>query len=263
VQFSKARSVREWVSSGRIQYSARQCVGERFCLLSHATGFIDPLFSRGLFNTMQTTNVLADLLIKSVRDQDFSRERFAPVEKMQQGLIDFNDTLVNCSYVSFRHYPLWNAWFRMWLLTGNFAQARIQRALIQHRLTGDIRHLAALDDSLPGAFTKRKSIMDLFTRAARCVEKVDEGQLSAEAAEQEIYSLLQQNRTLLPPIFDFTAPEERMTRPHPPEKIGALVKGWMSELPEDVRNEYFDYPIEALFAQQVVKDTIVTEASRA
>lgn len=108
-QFEKARSVREWVSSGRIQHSSRECTGERFCLLSHATGFIDPLFSRGLFNTAQTINVLANLLLEAKKVGDYSKVRFEPLERMQQGLIDFNDELVHCSYVSFRSYSLWNA----------------------------------------------------------------------------------------------------------------------------------------------------------
>jgi FADH2 O2-dependent halogenase len=258
-QFTKARAVREWVSADRIQYSSSECVGDRFCLLSHAAGFIDPLFSRGLFNTMQTTNVLANLLIQAVRDGDFSKARFAPVEKMQQGLIDFNDTLVNCSYISWRHYPLWNAWFRLWMLTGNYGQLRIQRAMIKYKETQDPRYLESLDDSLPGSFTKQERIRSLFMDAARYVEQVDAGTLSAEDAEKAIYALLEKNRVLLPPFFDFTSPAERMTRPHPPEKIAALVKGWVNELPEDVRHEYFDYPIEALFQQAVVKDTLVVK----
>ena len=258
-QFAKARSVREWVSADRIQYSASECVGDRFCLLSHAAGFIDPLFSRGLFNTMQTTNVLANLLIQAVRDGDFSKARFAPVEKMQQGLIDFNDMLVNCSYISWRHYPLWNAWFRLWLLTGNYGQLRIQQAMIKHRLTGDKRHFAALDESLPGSFTKQEEIHAIFTSAARLMEQVDAGTLSVEDAEKGIYALLEKNRQYLPPFFGFTSPSERMTMPSSPEKIASLVKGWVTELPENVKREYFDYPIEALFEQAVVKDTIVAK----
>jgi FADH2 O2-dependent halogenase len=258
-QFTKARSVREWVSADRIQYSSSECVGDRFCLLSHAAGFIDPLFSRGLFNTMQTTNVLADLLIKAVKDGDFSKARFAPVEKMQQGLIDFNDMLVNCSYISWRHYPLWNAWFRLWLLTGNYGQLRIQQAMIKHRLNGDTRHFAALDESLPGSFTKQEEIHAIFTSAARLVEQFGAGTLSAEDAEKGIYALLEKNRQYLPPFFGFTTPSERMTMPSSPEKIASLVKGWVKDLPENVKREYFDYPIEALFEQAVVKDTIVAK----
>jgi len=259
-QFTDARAVREWVSSGRIQYSAKECVGDRFCLLSHATGFIDPLFSRGLFNTMQTTNALAGLLIQAAKDKDFSKARFAPVEKIQQGLIDFNDRLVNCSYISWRHYPLWNAWFRLWLLTGNYGQLHLQRAMMKYKASGDVRHLEPVEALHPGAFTTQDSIRDLFNEAAAVVERVDAGTLAPEAAEQEIYALLEKNHALLPPFFGFTSPAERITRPSNPEKISEMLTGWIARLPEEVANEYFDYDIQALLQRPVVQDTIKTAA---
>lgn len=260
-QFADARAVREWVSSGRIQYSASACTGDRFCLLSHATGFIDPLFSRGLFNTMQTTNALAGLLIEAAKDRDFSKARFAPVEKLQQGLIDFNDRLVNCSYLSWGHYPLWNAWFRLWLLTGNYGQLHLQRAMMKYRQTGDARWLEPADALLPGAFTTLEPIVRLFEEAAVCVERYGAGELSGEAAERAIYALLEENAALLPPFFDFVSPAERITWPSTPEKIAALLLEWVERLPEDVRAEYFDYDVRALLQQPVVKDTITADVA--
>ena len=47
-QFRGARAVREWISTGRIQYSSKQTLGDRFCLLPHSAAFVDPLFSSGL-----------------------------------------------------------------------------------------------------------------------------------------------------------------------------------------------------------------------
>lgn len=248
-QFADARAVREWVSSGRIQYSASACTGDRFCLLSHATGFIDPLFSRGLFNTMQTTNALAGLLIEAAKDRDFSKARFAPVEKLQQGLIDFNDRLVNCSYLSWGHYPLWNAWFRLWLLTGNYGQLHLQRVMMKYRQTGN------------SASATLEPIMRLFEAAAVCVERYGAGELSGEAAERAIYALLEENAALLPPFFDFVSPAERITWPSTPEKIAALLLEWVERLPEDVRAEYFDYDVRALLQQPVVKDTITADVA--
>ncbi len=40
-QFVGAKRVREWVSSDRLQYSSRQSIGPRWCLMSHAAGFLD------------------------------------------------------------------------------------------------------------------------------------------------------------------------------------------------------------------------------
>ncbi|MFE5584778.1 NAD(P)/FAD-dependent oxidoreductase [Kitasatospora sp. NPDC056531] len=115
-QFQGAKAVRPWVSTGRLQYSAKQVVGERFCLTSHAAGFIDALYSRGLTNTMELVNALGWRLIAASRDGDWSLERFAYLESLQQGLFDFHDDLVYSSFVGFRDYELWNAVNRTWML---------------------------------------------------------------------------------------------------------------------------------------------------
>ncbi|MBC2908372.1 FAD-dependent oxidoreductase, partial [Streptomyces sp. PSKA01] len=46
-QFEGAVATRDWVRTGRLQYSSKQTVGYRWCLTSHAAGFVDALFSRG------------------------------------------------------------------------------------------------------------------------------------------------------------------------------------------------------------------------
>ena len=58
-QFADAKAVRAGVRTKRIQYSSRHAVGYRYALLSHAAGFIDPLFSRGLINTVENLHALA------------------------------------------------------------------------------------------------------------------------------------------------------------------------------------------------------------
>ncbi|MFC4891410.1 NAD(P)/FAD-dependent oxidoreductase [Streptomyces beijiangensis] len=92
-------------------------VGDRFCLTSHASGFIDPLYSRGLTNSFEVINVLAYRLIEASQDGDWSLERFQYVEDLQQGLFDVHDDLVYTSFVAFRDYDLWNAVFRTWALS--------------------------------------------------------------------------------------------------------------------------------------------------
>jgi len=265
-QFKNARAVREWVSSDRIQYSTRACVGDRYCLLSHATGFIDPLFSRGLYNTMQTINVLAKHLIDAKQTGDYGKQRFEAFERMQQDLIDFNDQLVNCSYVSFRKYSLWNAWFRYWLLTSSYGRLRIQRALLKYEQLGDASALESLDSSgQPGCVTDQESIMRLFWDGVKLVESVDGGTLSETEAESKLYALLEANKPLLPTLFNFLDPAQRWTPPNPPDKVRALLTQWVEGMPKSIRDEYFDYPLELLFRRPAVKDASmgVTQAQPA
>ncbi|MGR9053845.1 MAG: NAD(P)/FAD-dependent oxidoreductase, partial [Gammaproteobacteria bacterium] len=71
-QFANSRPVRSWVRNDRLQYSSRHVVGDRFALLGHAAGFIDPLYSKGLYVTHMSVMVAADLLLKAHETGDYS-----------------------------------------------------------------------------------------------------------------------------------------------------------------------------------------------
>ncbi|NOQ81380.1 MAG: NAD(P)-binding protein, partial [Methylophaga sp.] len=113
-QLSKAQSVRSWVRTGRIQYSSTQVVGDRFALLGHAAGFIDPLFSKGLYVSFNSVSNLAHLLLTD--DGTYSTERFKPFERQTLAFIQAHDRLVANSYKSFANYKLWNVYKVLWLL---------------------------------------------------------------------------------------------------------------------------------------------------
>ncbi|MFG2292981.1 NAD(P)/FAD-dependent oxidoreductase [Streptomyces sp. NPDC048603] len=136
-QFRKARTVRPWVSTGRLQYSAKQVVGERFCLTSHAAGFIDALYSRGLTNTMELVNALGWRIIQAAKDGDWSMERFGYLEDLQQGLFDFHDDIVYSSFVGFGDYELWNAVNRTWMLGTMLGNVMLEDAYYRFERTGD------------------------------------------------------------------------------------------------------------------------------
>ncbi|MHC5908698.1 NAD(P)/FAD-dependent oxidoreductase [Streptomyces sp. S6] len=136
-QFRQAKAVRPWVSTGRLQYSAKQVVGERFCLTSHAAGFIDALYSRGLTNTMELVNALGWRLIAASKDGDWSMERFGYLEDLQQGLFDFHDDIVYSSFVGFRDYELWNAVNRTWMLGTMLGNVMLEDAYYRFERTGD------------------------------------------------------------------------------------------------------------------------------
>ncbi len=136
-QFRSAKAVRPWVDTGRLQYSATRTVGDRYCLTAHAAGFIDALYSRGLTNTLEVVNALAWRLIEASRDDDWSTERFAYVDGLQQALFDVHDELVYCSFVGFRHYDLWNAVVRVWKSTSILPTMTVEKALRTFLKTGD------------------------------------------------------------------------------------------------------------------------------
>ncbi|MCQ3979841.1 MAG: NAD(P)/FAD-dependent oxidoreductase [Anaerolineae bacterium] len=115
-QFKEAKAVRNWVRTGRLQYSSKRIVGERFCLLGHAAGFIDPLFSKGLYNTMMSVAVLSHLLLEAHQSGDYSAAHFRPLEETTLSFVRTNDRLIANSYKSFANYKLWSVYAVLWLL---------------------------------------------------------------------------------------------------------------------------------------------------
>ncbi|MFI1568657.1 NAD(P)/FAD-dependent oxidoreductase [Streptomyces sp. NPDC020490] len=215
-QFEGMKPVREWTSTGRLQYSSKQTAGDRWFLLSHAAGFIDPLFSRGLSNTTEALNLLAWRLLKAVKDDDFSGERFAPVDRLQQGLFDYNDSLVNSAFISWCDYDLWSAVFRIWAWGANAGVYRMQTALTAYRKDGRDSHFTDLEDvPHPGLYwPDHEGFAGLYDAMVRQCEAVEAGVVSAPDAADFLYERLQA-ADFVPKHFGFAERDIRFLNPRP------------------------------------------------
>ena len=213
-QFEGARRVREWVSTDRLQYSSSQTVGHRWCMMSHAAGFIDPLFSRGLSNTFEVVDALSWRLLEALQDDDFSDERFAYLERLQQGLLEFNDDLVNSSFISFSDFRVWNAVFRVWGAFITPGVMRLTRARLLFLKDGDDRHFKELEQGphtglwWPESTTFRR----LLEGTAETCEKYEAGEMDAGAAAETIHRMLQES-DIVNPTFGWKDPEHRLIAP--------------------------------------------------
>ncbi|MDZ7965822.1 MAG: NAD(P)/FAD-dependent oxidoreductase [Nostoc sp. DedSLP03] len=193
MQFENAKPVRNWVSTDRLQYSSRSCVGERFYLLPHAAGFIDPLYSFGLVNSCTIISPLASKIIKAILENDYSTENFTELESLQQKLFDYNDKLVNCSYISFANFNLWDAWRRIWII-GSFV--RQAKAGLRKRLkiaAGKAKELSEdnCQERIDGLTPGFEGLADeFFEEATATIEKFEAGLLSPDEAANHIMSLI-------------------------------------------------------------------------
>ena len=124
-QLKHAHPVRDWQRVDRLQYSASHMVGDRCALLAHAAGFIDPLYSKGLYLTHMSIFWLADLLLKAKQTGDYSAAAFAPLEKMTLGYIGMHDRLVASSYKAWSHHKLWQVYAVLWLLGAYLEYVRL------------------------------------------------------------------------------------------------------------------------------------------
>ncbi|WP_218040184.1 NAD(P)/FAD-dependent oxidoreductase [Actinomadura sp. WMMB 499] len=203
-QFKNAKAVRPWVSTGRLQYSAKQVVGERFCLTSHAAGFIDALYSRGLTNTLALVNALGWRLIAASRDGDWSLERFQYLEDLQQGLFDFHDDLVYSSFVGFGNYELWNAVCRTWMLGTMLGNVMLEDAYYRFAKTGRESVFDDLENGgHPGSpLPVSKGFNELGVLTRELCQSVDAGSLEADRAAAQILGAIKD--------ADFIAPSFRL-----------------------------------------------------
>lgn len=231
--------VRPWVGTGRLQFSATDSVGPRFFLMSHAHGFIDALYSRGMINTFETIHAFAPRLIQALNDDDFSVERFDYPRRLQDAMLLDNDRMVYNSFRSFANFDTWNALLRVWLINIIFGDLRMFRACLRYLETGDKAQLAALDDDpLPLSSAPGEDPLEELSRFTdRAFDRWAAGEITAEQAAKEIFELL--GRSPLPPIHPWGDP----TAHHLdflPEKLVQMV-GWGKTAAPWPLNRWFDF----------------------
>ncbi len=190
-QFRHARAVRPWVSTGRLQYSSRQSAGYRWCLMSHAAGFIDPLFSRGLINTTEIIANLVEPLLAALNSGDFDEGAFEHLNTLQRQMLAYNDNLVNGAFISWDDFDLFNAWLRVWALGTILTEFRIMNALTDYTRTRDERYLQAGATNPIFSNFEDPSYRDFFTQAVAVIEGYDAGRWPAAEAAQRIFDLTQ------------------------------------------------------------------------
>ncbi len=189
-QLGRGRAVRDWVRAGRIQYSSRQVVGDRWALLGHAVGFIDPLYSKGLYTSLTAVFITAHLLLQAQITGDYSAQAFAPLERVTQEFVCTADRLVANSYKSFKNYRLWQVYAVQWLLGAYTELVRLD--MMRARCGGDraayFQHLISLKLA-GGGFAEFAAIADRVDGLIEAVDPADETAVTQTvAAINDLYA---------------------------------------------------------------------------
>ncbi|HEX8095758.1 NAD(P)/FAD-dependent oxidoreductase [Jatrophihabitans sp.] len=238
-QFAKAKPVRDWVSTGRLQYSSKQTVGYRWCMTSHAAGFVDALFSRGLSNTFEIINALGFRLLDALRDDDFDPARFEYVQHLEQSQLDFNDDLVANAYTSFGDYDLWDAWFRVWSAGQVLATFEINRAYATFLDSHDTRDLLHLEKLAPnGSIPDYEPARQLLRNVSEQCKGVSVGSIDSQAAARAIMAELTA-ADFIPPAFGLANPDNRWFNATFPKVLKTL-KWAKTEAPAPIGELVYD-----------------------
>ncbi len=188
-QFAHAKAVRGWVRADRLQYSSKHVVGDRFALLGHAAGFIDPLYSKGLYVTHMTIMLLADLLLKAHASGDYSAAAFTPLEHITLGYIHMHDRLTANSIKSWGHPDLWRVYSVQWLLGAYLEYLMLSISRMRARNRQEYLALLANNRLAGGGFEGFFRIQEQIDTLFEAVDPKDETDVArVVAASRKIFA---------------------------------------------------------------------------
>ncbi len=238
-QFVGATVEREWVKTGRLQYSATGGAGDRYFLLAHAHGFIDALYSRGLITNFEVLSALAGPLLEALDDDRFSRDRFAYAERLQHAMLQQSDRVVNNSYRSFPNYQIWNAWLRVWLVVEIFGDLRLFSVCVKYLETGDKSLFDMLEkDPLIGTSPPGEDeLTDLVRFSDDILGRYERGEMDPETGAKAILAAMD-GVTCMPPVYRWGDAED-LHLDYLPEKLMRTIMWGLNEAPQSIRDRFF------------------------
>lgn len=210
--FADAAAVRPWVGSGRIQYSSPHILGPGLLQLPHAANFVDPLYSSGMSVLTVAVDQIAETLLKAVADDDYSTERFQPVEDFVNDGFDHYDMIVSRSFDSFASYETWNAWNRNWALGNMLGAFGSLAQLVRYMGSGDRSHLdRTIEPGRIGVLGSHLPQVVATMRAGqREIDAAAAGRLTHAEAGRRIFKQLG-DLNFVPAYMGFGDPHHRAT----------------------------------------------------
>ena len=240
-QFQTARPVREWIKTGRVQYASRRLAGARWCLLPHAAGFVDALFSGGNTLTLAGIQEIARVLLLAFESGNFEEENFAEYEQGSQESQELLDRMVHGAFLCMKSPELFNAWFRVWAV-GNFhasaavIRARLKflstknRAFLEHTHGFPFRRVLGLQQ--PRLRALLDSVYDL-------VLKHDRGECDEPTTLAAMYELFAA-QDWIPPQFHVADRDRHYLASFTALPLVSIIMWGKRNAPAEMRDDYYD-----------------------
>lgn len=237
------KAVRPWTGTGRLQYSSSRAIGPRFALLSHAYGFIDALYSRGLISTFESIHALAGTLLDALRADDFSMERFAYIDRLERAQLVASHQMVRNAYRAMADFKVWSAWTKLWMASKLFGDLWIFRSIMKFAHSGDASVLAALDEEpRPGAgapfAAQMQALLDLMTHL---LDGLDRGEVTTDEVARRMLDALGQAEWLPQSIYGWGREESRHVEFNDQVMMELFMWG-NHAAPQWIRDGLFDFP---------------------
>lgn len=239
-----AEASREIVGTDRLQYSSSSAVGDRFLLLHHAYGFIDPLFSRGMWRSLETIDVVLAELLPALEDDDLSAERLAAVDRAQAAMLDDNDQMVFNAFRSTSDYDTWTSWLRVWFADEFLTTLPMLAASFRFAADGDLSVFDRFDGEVrPGTgYSFSADLQRVIDEAEAVLDEVDCGTEKPAGARRRIAALLGSMDELPHDLLPL-AGGGHIGMDLTPPNLARLIWWGRRHAPDGFRAEAFDYRV--------------------
>ncbi|MEU6851697.1 hypothetical protein ABZ901_17440 [Actinacidiphila alni] len=222
-QLDAARPTFTWASEAG-QWHASRTFGDRMLLLDQAALGGDPVLGRDLYTSAQLVYSAASDILAAARDDDWSAGRFRYLERLQHGMADRQDRLVEAALTASRDPLLWSATARVWLLGTMFDALSLKRSAKTMAAGAAEAALASLrGDPATGVchetVPEYRDLLD-FTLAA-CRETAA-GRTQARQAADRIFVRLR-TEPMVPPIYGFGDPRDKEYVLTTPQRLRTLL----------------------------------------
>ncbi|MFP4625364.1 MAG: NAD(P)/FAD-dependent oxidoreductase [Natronomonas sp.] len=235
--------VMEWIRTDRLQRSSSQSTGHRHLLTNHTYGFVDPLYSQGLIHTFESVFRSANLLLEAFDEDDFSADRFKPIDELHRRQLMTADLLVSNGYTSTEEFDLWNAWTQLILVESVFPDLYIQKHCLKYLSSRDTAEFDQLrKEPRPGDHAPFVSEKDaLLERSSDVLDAYDAGEITADTAAQSLFDEMKQTNWLPKNVFDWGNEEERHIDFADPTVTADLLAWGQTDAPAHIREGLFDF----------------------
>jgi FADH2 O2-dependent halogenase len=222
-QLADARPTFSWTSESG-QWHASRTVGERMLLLDQSALGGDPVFGRDLYTSAQLVYSAASDILAAARDDDWSAGRFRYLERLQHGMADRQDQLVEAALTASSHRALWSATARVWLLGTMFDALSLKRSAKTMAAGATEAALASLraDPSTGVCHETLPEYRDLFDFTLAACRETAAGRSTARRSADRIFERLRKE-PMVPPIYGFGDPGDQEYVLTTPQRLRTLL----------------------------------------